>query len=319
MQRRRVLRATAMGAGAAAFGPVPRARGLTLGGPFATGAVVALQDAPDLWVAGDDGKLHWAGDTRSLSNKRVDWSNRTEITFDQLYAFYDGGLIGDPWLSAGLVKIGNPIFFVKWEADQQPELFYISSIDSLRYMGVGPDNYGQLVLDRAAWEARYGLDTSTLVTHFFSDSGYYRQAEKYGWRLTLSGIYRGFQLPKPYDSWTSLDTELVVLRLKVENVSASETTFARRDFDIMYDEKGGSSRTPTGVRDKLSFQLPWRWEEFPNGGAPGDFPPGKSRTGVITFPGQSQLNPYLLSFNINMPQKYILMRIDRFPISRLPQ
>ena len=37
-------------------------------GVFSHGTVIALQGTPHLWIAGDQGVLHWAGDTRALAD-----------------------------------------------------------------------------------------------------------------------------------------------------------------------------------------------------------------------------------------------------------
>jgi hypothetical protein len=41
------------------------------------GAVLRLAGTPHLWVADEQGVLHWAGDTRALSGKVIDWSIRS--------------------------------------------------------------------------------------------------------------------------------------------------------------------------------------------------------------------------------------------------
>src|SRR5687767_595362 len=74
-------------------------------GVFAVGAIVALKGTPHLWIADDRGVLHWAGDTRALAGHSVNWGSRVEVSLDQL----QGLSRGDPWLSAGLLKLGDPI------------------------------------------------------------------------------------------------------------------------------------------------------------------------------------------------------------------
>ena len=73
-------------------------------GVFAHGAVVALQGTPHLWIADEQGVLHWAGDTRALAGKHIRWDSRIEVSLAQLQALNRG----DPWLSAGLLKDGDP-------------------------------------------------------------------------------------------------------------------------------------------------------------------------------------------------------------------
>jgi hypothetical protein len=127
---------------------------------FALGAVVALRGTPHLWVGGDDGALHWAGDTRALTNRFVDWGSRREASLDELR----GMRRGDPWLSAGILKIGDPIYLVKWETnDRVPTLLHIQALVDVEFFGINANNYGALVLDRATWEQRFGLGTDPLT------------------------------------------------------------------------------------------------------------------------------------------------------------
>lgn len=126
---------------------------------FAPGAVVALRGTPHLWIADAQGVLHWGGDTRALTGKHVNWSDRTEVTVEQLR----GLTVGDPWLSAGLLKDGDPIYLVKWESDwERPRLLHIQSIADVELFGIDGSNYGRFVLDKATWEARYGMSAASL-------------------------------------------------------------------------------------------------------------------------------------------------------------
>ncbi len=128
-------------------------------GAFAHGAVVALQGTPHLWFADEHGVLHWGGDTRALAGKHILWSNRVEVSLDQLRTLP----VGDPWLSAGLLKDGDPIYLVKWETDwPQPQLLHIQSIGDVELFGINGSNYGNFVIDRPAWEARYGFSAADL-------------------------------------------------------------------------------------------------------------------------------------------------------------
>jgi hypothetical protein len=121
---------------------------------------VALKGTSHLWIADADGVLHWSGDTRALSGKTIDWGNRSEATLDQLKAMRRG----DPWLSAGLLKDGDPIYFVKWETEwAQPQLLRIQSIADVELFGIDGSNYGSYVLDRAAWEQKYGITAASLT------------------------------------------------------------------------------------------------------------------------------------------------------------
>lgn len=126
---------------------------------FSHGAVVALEGTPHLWIADAQGVLHWGGDTRALAGKHVNWNDRTEVSVAQLRALP----VGDPWLSAGLLKDGDPIYLVKWESDwARPQLLHIQSIADVELFGIDGSNYGRFVLDKATWEARYGMSAASL-------------------------------------------------------------------------------------------------------------------------------------------------------------
>ena len=128
-------------------------------GTFAHGAVVALQGTPHLWFADEQGVLHWGGDTRALSGKHIAWSDRVEVSLDQLRTLP----VGDPWLSAGLLKDGDPIYLVKWESNwEQPQLLHIQSIGDVELFGINGSNYGNFVIERGAWEQRYGISAAGL-------------------------------------------------------------------------------------------------------------------------------------------------------------
>ena len=128
-------------------------------GVFAHGAVIALQGTPHLWIADEQGVLHWAGDTRALAGKHVRWDNRIEVTLAQLQGLHRG----DPWLSAGLLKDGDPIYLVKWETEwPQPRLFHIQSIADVELFGINGTNYDNFALDRATWEQRFGISAAGL-------------------------------------------------------------------------------------------------------------------------------------------------------------
>lgn len=127
---------------------------------LSAGAVVALKGTPHIWVADSSSVLHWGGDTRAIAGKTINWGDRTEVTAEQLRAFQ----IGDPWLSAGLVKIGDPIYFAKWEAsDPVPTLLHIQSIADVELFGINGSNYGAMVLDQAAWEQKYAFRAGALT------------------------------------------------------------------------------------------------------------------------------------------------------------
>ena len=126
---------------------------------FAHGAVVALQGTPHLWIADAQGVLHWGGDTRALAGKHVNWGDRTEVSLARLRVL----AVGDPWLSAGLLKDGDPIYLVKWESDwEQPQLLHIQSIAEVELFGINGSNYGNFVLDKATWGQRFGMSAAGL-------------------------------------------------------------------------------------------------------------------------------------------------------------
>lgn len=126
---------------------------------FAPGAVVALQGTPHLWFVGAESALHWGGDTRALAGKHIVWSNRLDTCLEAILVL----TLGDPWLSAGLLKDGDPIYLVKWESEwAKPKLLHILSIADVEAFGINETNYGRFVLDRATWEARYGLSAAEL-------------------------------------------------------------------------------------------------------------------------------------------------------------
>ena len=128
-------------------------------GVFAHGTVVALQGTPHLWIADEQGILHWAGDTRALAGRHVRWDNRIEVTLAQLQGLHRG----DPWLSAGLLKDGDPIYLVKWETEwPQPRLLHIQSIADVELFVINASNYGNFVLDVATWEQHFGLSVASL-------------------------------------------------------------------------------------------------------------------------------------------------------------
>lgn len=144
-----------------ASGPDVSARDLAQTTTFPPGAVVALQGTVHLWIADQNGVLHWGGDTRALQGQFIDWNTRIEVSLDTLKTLQ----IGDPYLSAGLLKDGIPIYLVKWETtDTVPRLLHIQCIHDVEVFGINANNYGNFVLDRNQWEARFGIPVSTLQT-----------------------------------------------------------------------------------------------------------------------------------------------------------
>ena len=126
---------------------------------LALGTVVQLVGTSHLWFADEQGILHWGGDTRALTGRHIDWQNRATVSLEQLRSLPHG----DPWLSAGLLKDGDPIYLVKWESEWPlPQLRHIQSIADVELFGINANNYGRFVLDKAAWEARYGMSADGL-------------------------------------------------------------------------------------------------------------------------------------------------------------
>ena len=125
---------------------------------YTEGDVIRLSGTDHLWIADSQNVLHWGGDTRAIQGKRITWNviPASEQNIDDLP-------VGDPWLSAGLLKDGDPIYLVKWETSwPKPKLLHIQSIRDVELFGINETNYGKYVLDVAAWEAKYGFDASTL-------------------------------------------------------------------------------------------------------------------------------------------------------------
>ena len=128
-------------------------------GAFVHGTVVALQGTPHLWFADEQGVLHWGGDTRALAGKHIAWNNRVEVSLDSLRTLP----VGDPWLSAGLLKDGDPIYLVKWETDWPlPQLLHIQSIKDVELFGINGNNYGKFVIEKSEWEHRFGISAAGL-------------------------------------------------------------------------------------------------------------------------------------------------------------
>jgi probable HAF family extracellular repeat protein len=136
----------------------------TAGARPAPGAVVALAGTPHIWVADEQGVLHWAGDTRALEGRAVDWGRRSEVTAAELRALPRG----DPWLSTGLLEDGGLAYLPKWEAGQPaPVLLLLAPTGDLELFGLTPDRTARQTLARTAWERRYdsaagGLARGTL-------------------------------------------------------------------------------------------------------------------------------------------------------------
>ena len=76
-------------------------------------------------------------------------------------------------LSLALVKIGDAIYLPEAPlGGGAPKLRLVKSITDLSAVGIGGENYGRLVLEQGAWEARYGLRTGDLQTEDLSLDGF---------------------------------------------------------------------------------------------------------------------------------------------------
>jgi hypothetical protein len=123
------------------------------------GTVVSLAGTSHLWIVDQDTALHWAGDTRALNGRTINWAQQCTVD--------EAGLrrlpIGDPWLSAGLLKQGDDIYLVKWEqSEASPSLLHIQSITDVELFGINGNNYGRMVFDTPAWQTRYSMRADIL-------------------------------------------------------------------------------------------------------------------------------------------------------------
>ena len=102
-----------------------------------------------------------------LAGRYINWNTRVEVSLEQLRTLPGG----DPWLSAGLLKDGDPIYLVKWETDwAEPQLFHIQSIGDVELLGINASNYGAFVLERPAWESRFGFSAADLQRSTLSEA-----------------------------------------------------------------------------------------------------------------------------------------------------
>ena len=123
------------------------------------GGVIQLEDSSHLWILDQDLRMHWAGDTRALVGRTVDWNCRITGRLTEVRLVPRG----DPWLSTGLVKIGELIYLAKWETDQpRPTLLHVQSIRDLELFGIDGSNYTRFVLDAPEWERTFGIALAEL-------------------------------------------------------------------------------------------------------------------------------------------------------------
>ena len=52
--------------------------------------VFLLAGTPHIWIADEQGALHWAGDTRALSLRTPNWADQRTVTLEQLLSFRRG-------------------------------------------------------------------------------------------------------------------------------------------------------------------------------------------------------------------------------------
>lgn len=162
-----IVRRSVLGAGAAlpvlALAPqVSASRSVEL----PSGTPVRLAGTPHLFLVSESHpKLHWVGDTRALATHPVFWNEQKTWPYWNFYR-WGGQWVGDPYLSTGLLKDGNPIYLVKWEQHwDEPQLYHIQSIKDVELFGINASNYGKFVLDRPAWEAEYGFEAAKLARY----------------------------------------------------------------------------------------------------------------------------------------------------------
>jgi hypothetical protein len=133
-------------------------------GTLVPGTVVTLNGLPYLWVADDADVLHWVGDTRALLNVSLNWGEQRTLTREQMIELARARRIGAPTLSAGLVRLGDAIYLVRWEVDQlSPTLMRVAEPGDLDVFGVSGENYGATVMDSSAWQQRFGVPPDTLT------------------------------------------------------------------------------------------------------------------------------------------------------------
>jgi hypothetical protein len=103
-----------------------------------------------------------------VAGKTIDWNNRREVSLDELKAAQRG----DPWLSSGLVKSGDPIYLSKWESSEtRPTLLHIQSIADVELFGINGTNYGRFVIEQTAWEQQFRFTVSTLTKGVLAAAG----------------------------------------------------------------------------------------------------------------------------------------------------
>ena len=140
------------------------------GGPRApvSGEILSLEQTPHLWAVDAAGTAHLASDPFALAEHATPGAPRMQVSLDDLRQMPRG----EPYLSMALVKIGDFIYLPEEQAiGTAPVLRLVKSVDDLSLLGINAENYGRLVLDRSAWEARYGFNVDGLRYDTFSFDG----------------------------------------------------------------------------------------------------------------------------------------------------
>ena len=128
------------------------------------GQVLRLDGTDHLWVVDAQGAAHLASGPAVLAGKPVNWADVRVETVAGLAALPKGA----PYLTADLVKIGDAIYVPQFAADgTTPTLLRVQNPADLALFGINDANYGQLVLDPAAWQQRYGVDPRQLPADEF--------------------------------------------------------------------------------------------------------------------------------------------------------
>lgn len=203
-----MLRRTALGSSVAlSAAAVAGSVGATPSLEKSAGTPIRLEGTDHIFLVGDDNKLHWVGDTRALAGKHVLWNKEETWQYHPLWRW--GFLwVGDPWLSAGLLKDGDPIYLVKWENHWEfPKLLHIQSIEDVELFGINAGNYGRFVLDKPMWESKYGIDADSLV------------------REPLQPATWGRWVPHSDETWPSISLYQEL------GASGASSSFDRRSFD----------------------------------------------------------------------------------------
>lgn len=127
--------------------------------PLSAGQLVYLRDTPHVWIADQQGVLHWVGDSLALRGRTVDWASLREVTRQELLQYPRGG----PFVSAGFVTEGHNVFLARWEQwEPLPRLLLVGSPADLSLFGINGTNYGSLLFPLERWEQLIGIPAASL-------------------------------------------------------------------------------------------------------------------------------------------------------------